>query len=361
MKKVMTDNRMLWVRNLEWLAAATKPDIIECELGSEVEISGLLNLADGAILCAASTDEPDQAGLYKYLLKIKSASRPPLPPTSSTKGYVFKDGLLGELVALLSGFLEARFYILSVSWRSLTPSSLPRKREYSPLRRASNEGIDPVVFGKRERHFAQSLPDFLGRVGSVESKYHQRIITGFHHYARALREIAVDQEMVFIRLVSAVEAVAVDEVVTDDIFRDRSLEDLVKELPRAEREELVKIFEVRKTKARFVTFLERNSNGFFKGGVKAQSTKIKKSQLPSICKAVYNARSAYLHRGEPMFLSQPLRKPQNWDMDPAGDMVMQGRRFPAQAKLPYPYFFHRLVRHCLLNYVNSLPSVGSIG
>jgi hypothetical protein len=87
------------------------------------------------------------------------------------------------------------------------------------------------------------------------------------------------------------------------------------------------------------------------------SLEIKKADLPQVLTAIYNARSAYLHAGEPMYLSMPIKGGERWDIDPTLGMTIDNREFSPRPKLPYAYFFEGLVRHCLLSYLetNSLP------
>jgi len=63
---------------------------------------------------------------------------------------------------------------------------------------------------------------------------------------------------------------------------------------------------------------------------------------------VYIARSKYLHAGEPMFLSQPIKGGEKWDIDPTACMIADNSSVAPAQKLPYTHFFEGLVRHCLL-------------
>jgi cation transport regulator ChaC len=65
------------------------------------------------------------------------------------------------------------------------------------------------------------------------------------------------------------------------------------------------------------------------------------------------ARSKYLHAGAPMFLSQPIKGGEKWDIDPTAGMIADNRSFTPAQKLPYAYFFEGLVRHCLVNYLKA--------
>ena len=134
----------------------------------------------------------------------------------------------------------------------------------------------------------------------------------------------------------------------------KTFEDIVRGdlLSKAEKEKLKKTFENRKSKARFITFIEKHSSGYFKGGnYKAKHCKIPKKQLSKVLRTIYDARSSYLHNGEPMYLSQPMHGGEKWDTDPSMGMIVDNRSFSASQKLPFTYFFEGLVRQCLLNFL----------
>jgi hypothetical protein len=68
---------------------------------------------------------------------------------------------------------------------------------------------------------------------------------------------------------------------------------------------------------------------------------------------IYDARSAYLHDGESMYLSTPFQQ-FNWDKDASLGMYVGKRKFSAKKQLPNVQFFEGLVRHCVLNYIDQL-------
>ena len=57
------DNRMGWIRNLETLASGCPHYTVEYELGSECQIPGLLDYADGKLICAAMSTERRGCGM----------------------------------------------------------------------------------------------------------------------------------------------------------------------------------------------------------------------------------------------------------------------------------------------------------
>lgn len=163
--------------------------------------------------------------------------------------------------------------------------------------------------------------------------------------------------MVLVRLVSAVEALSgcVKLRKKDDLFAGAKFQDLIRDedLAADASAELQRIFEVRKAKARFKRFVLDNCGGFFKGGnFKARHCRITKAELPKLLSSVYDARSAYLHDGEPMYLSSIQPHGTNWDTDPSTEMEVDQRRYTKDQKMPYPHFFHSLIRHCLWHFLS---------
>lgn len=203
------DNRMGWVRNLDRLRkGASRSYQVEYEIATEVRIPGVLDYADGRILCGCYAAEPSRNGLRKYLLRIAVAGpdEPYYKCAADRKGYLFRDGIPGELLALFALFFQCRFYLLAAHTGELSPRSIPCRFDYEPVYIPCDVRVDPFVFGVGDRNFAEGLSDFLASVERLPQEYHQPLIVSCHHYLRALREIGLDEEMVFIRLVSAVEA-----------------------------------------------------------------------------------------------------------------------------------------------------------
>jgi hypothetical protein len=354
------DNRMRWVRNLEAIAKAKQLYTVEYELGSEIHIPGLLVFEKG-IICASMGIHPSRDGLFPYNLIVKYplGANPPTPQADE-KGYFFKDGVVGELIALFSLHFRCRFYLLSSRFVPHDPAnSITLKEEYDFLYQKPDPAVHPPIFQEGKRNFASGLPEFLRSAAKLKTDRHQQFILASYHYARALKEVGIDSQMVFIRLVSAIEALSKDTPLKDkiDIQEHKDIKGLVKgsALRPEVKQELLNAFNVRGSKKRFVRFIQGHSAGFFKGGnFKAPHLKIKKSDLPTTLTTIYNARSAYLHAGEPMYLSMIVKGAGiRWDTDPTFGMTIDNRQFSAEQKLPYAFFFEGLVRHCLLHYIKA--------
>jgi len=357
-----SDKRMLWIRDLDALRTEGTAATLDAEFGSEVAVAGLLDYADGAIRCSRVMVEVDAAGMYRYFLRLKlPAPQAQAPSQGTARGYIFPKGAVGELLALFSLFLEARLYLLSISHLASGPDTLPIKQEVRPLRGAFGPDLDRVVFAGTERNFATALGSFLDQIRSIPAEKHQAVAFATSHYARALRQIGLDEEMVFVRLVSAVESLAQGQPIPDDRVDGASLEQrlCLDRLSPDEREEITTSLRTRRTKARFVAFLQQFCIGFFdREPREPQRTQVTPETLGAVAKAVYDARSAYLHSGDPMYLSLRIHDRPGRHMDPFSGMTWQDRAFRRREKLPYADFFHRLIRHCLLAYIRALPPTG---
>jgi len=356
------DERMLWVRILDQMSDSS--DIInieEHEFASDTMIPGILEYGNGKILCGALTFNRDENQLYKYLLRIIVPQETYKQNANLAKnnGYYFKGGAIGELLSLMSLYYQCRIFHLSSSTGDLTSHGLKVKEEFFPIIRNPAPYFDPKSYdGKYERNFSLGLSSFLDNVTNLPQKYHQSIVLSAAHYAKALRESGVDEEMVFIRLVSAIEVVSKWTKLSsnDDKLNNYKIQDLFKteKLDKTLIEELEKIISHRKAKQKFISTIDSNIKGFFKkGNFKARNTHINKSNLRTILSTIYDARSSYLHNGETMYLSHPMGFGRGWDTDPTFGMIIDRRKFSDKKKLPYGDFFQRLVRHVLLEIIEN--------
>ena len=348
---------MGWIRNLESLDGA-QHYTVEYELASECQIPGLLDYADGKIICAPMSIRESKDGLWLYNLILTYPFGRPCDVNRKVdeKGYYFKDSIVGELLALISLFFRCRFYLISSRDAPANRrQGLTIKTEYPFLRRSCNPGIHPPVFENGNKKFGKEVADFLDLARTLDVNLHQKFVLACHHYALALKEIGIDPEMIFIRLVSAIEALAKDMPLAtkDDALEERTVIDLIEgsKLNGKLQNELKSVFEVRKSGKRFIRFVETHCAGFFKGGnFKAKHLKIKRTDLPKTLAVIYKARSRYLHEGESMSLITRIKGFDKWDLDP-GEGVVDNRLFPASKKLPHAYFFEGLVRKCILDYL----------
>ena len=68
-------------------------------------------------------------------------------------------------------------------------------------------------------------------------------------------------------------------------------------------------------------------------------------------KHIYDARSGYLHSGEPMYISLLYRGHEKYDIDPSLGMIIDRCSISDSKKLPTIIFWEGLVRNCILNYL----------
>jgi hypothetical protein len=254
--KAMSDSRMRWILNLEEIETRSW-HWMEYEIASEGFVDGLFQHDNGAILCGALDFTPDEAGLYHYLLKIKTAEWTK-PKDATKKGYVFPDGTIGELLALFSLHFRRRFYLVSSSFGELTDHSL-KIRTLLPLSRiCCPSSTHPQVFSSERHDWSGGVNKYMDTVRKLDSRYHLEFMQAANHYARALREIGIDQEMVFIRLVSSVESLSTKKHVKlskdDDPLGDLDVEAC--NLSGDQKAAIKGLLDTTKPKLRFVALLQ---------------------------------------------------------------------------------------------------------
>jgi hypothetical protein len=350
------DKRMLWLRGLDavsqWPSGAF---VLEAEIASEARIFGELSYGDGAVCLRPTTFEPDRRGLFKYVLRVQSADEPSADDRqvrATKEGYAFPDGPIGELVALCSLRLQARLFLLSVTYRGPLGGDVPTfKTEFAPCPDRVDPRIDSVLFDESRRNFVSDVGPFLDEVRSLPAEFHLEFAVAAERYARALRTIGEDPELVIVYLVSAVERLA-GRALPDDPLQGLSVEEIVRPglLAPEQLEEFGKLLRTRRARQRFVEFIAQNSTDFLDNEKREPAhTQVTPANLRAVMAAVYDARSGYLHNGDPMYLSPRAPAFPDWHMDPSVGRYIQNRHLSERQKLPRIDFLHRLVRHCALN------------
>jgi hypothetical protein len=250
------DNRMGWIRNLETLARNSEQFTVEYELGSECRIPGLLDYSDGRILCALMSTKENRGGMWLYNLILHVPRDRHGHNLKAGKGYYFRDGRLGELLALMSLFFRCRFYLIYSRHLPGDPRmGLTIKTEHPFVRVKCNPAIHPPLFESPNKNLAIDFKEFMDTVKTLDHRLHQDFILACHHYARAVREVGVDPEMVFIRLVSAIEVLcrhmALDR--KDDALDEQKIARLIEssDLSTEQKKELKSAFDVRKSGKKF--------------------------------------------------------------------------------------------------------------
>lgn len=354
------DNRMGWVRNLTKIKEeGAETYYTEYELVTECRIPSVLSYDDDAILCGGMTLDREES-LKHYLLKIKYKAFPEYNENADKNGYYFEGGIAGELVSLMSLFLQCRFYQVAIYQGELTSSSLRTKMELPLLYKKCHPVIHPTIFEQegRTRRFIE-IKDFLDQIRTLNSIYHHSFALAAHQYAIALRNVGVDEEMVFIRLVSAIEALSKHTKLEpqEDPLAGKTLEEVVaKEHQNTETVEAMKnLFDNRRTALKFRKFIRTHMGASLPSAPPMENTGYKwitTENLDEILKRIYTARSKYLHEGQLMYKSMHMHGILG-DFDPSLGMIIDNHEFTADEQLPLPSPFENIVRTCLLNFVKA--------
>ena len=335
----------------------------EYEICSEVRISGVLDYGNGFLLCYL-LEEKNKMGLYTYGVQVKSVQKEfKFDESKYTKdGYCFKDGLIGELMALFSVFFQARFYLKATNGFFTSPNEqirrLRHKNEFHY--RKPHPFFNYEMFSDQKRNWAyqNGLGEFLDTFKNIDGQYHQSIIRAFYWYAESIKEIGVDHQLFFIKMVSSVEALLKYIDIPKDDFPEKIKMVINKQVFNGEqKDEIEKWLQNRKIRQKFSIFLSQYSKGFFKGRRwKAKHCHIYRNDVALFAKKIYDARSAYLHVGNPMYLSDDLTSDfaKTWDLDVSMGMMVDRKEYSAKEKLPRTRWFERITNHCLKSFMGSI-------
>jgi len=355
------DNRMQWILAMEDAEKAKdeKAYFTDYEICTEVRIPGVLDYGNGSLMCALFQEE-NKNGLYTYTIKLKHVYKEYKFGESkhSKEGYYFKDGLIGELMAIFSVYFQSRFYLKATVSGELTSKSVRTRYENDFRYVRPNPYRNFEMFTTdQKRNWAQpdGLMGFLDRIRGIDQQYHQNLMRAFFWYAEAVKEIGLDTQLFFIKMVSAAEALLKFLPKSNDSI-EKKLGKLIeaKKFDAAEIQEVQNWLENRKIRQRFGLFFEKYSVGFCKGGKrKAKHCYIKKEEINDYVRRIYDARSAYLHSGKPMYLSQDMsmKDAKFWDLDASMGMMADRKKFDHKEKLPRTRWFERIVNYSLRKFI----------
>lgn len=372
---------MNWIEHLERTSINLNDteNTLVYEFLSECFIPGQLNYENEKIQCRGLFPHMrpygGKHGMNHYTIHISREFHEPNPQDSwkwiqeahnnaTSKGYYFSSGMCGELLSLFSLFFQCRLYLYSEY--QISKNIINSRLEHNFLYHKCDPIIHPKVFNTSERNFVYIEP-FLNKVRTLPSDKHQRFILACNQYARALKSIGIDSEMVYIRLVSAVEALSKNHKLSlssennsSPKLLGKNFEDLFEsaKLESDQKEELRKILDVnkeniiclgsQKAQEKFIAFVKQFSETFpFKKG--SEHIYVLQENLGKVLKDIYHSRSLYLHQGEAIFISRPLNFENDWDYDSSAGGIYGNRE--VTGKLPHPYWFEDIVRHCLMTYL----------
>ncbi len=357
-KQKTQDKRMAWILRFDELerAEGEKEHFTEYETCSEVRMPGVFTYGNEMLHCSLY-QEADENGLYTYLLRIKNVEKifEYDEESFSKDGYYFEKGLIGEILAILSFYFQARFYLKA---EVLIFGDIKSRREHK-LRYRKIDGLKCVnyeMLSDQKRNWSDAgLVQFFESIRNLGQEHHQKLIQAFNWYSEAIKELGIDHELFFIKMVSAVENLLKDIKTPDDSLKVKLLE--LKEdkfFTKKEGTDVDNWLENRGIIKRFLGFFDKYSAGYFKAGFrKAAHCYIRKKDSEEYLKRIYNARSKYLHEGKPMYLSLNMchKESWKWDVDPSGGMGVDRRKIPGKEKLPHVRWFERIANHSIKNFI----------
>jgi len=374
-----TDNRMLWIRALERRAAVQEVSAMtryseEHELVSEAEIHGRLYYADGLLSSWFTGASPYIPGLHTYALKLDLATADDLSRTetgelilrASEDGY-FSRSLEDEIISLMSLWLHTRFFWVQCTHGEGSANSISVRHgdpfTYHRCKNAAQKKSCLFKGYRNSKKTLKSLGTMLDMVKHLPVDVQRRYYLAASHYADAIRLIGHDDEIAYIRLVSAIEVLAYLETLENDELPNklrRIIDADPTQFTGPEKSELNSYIKHRKVRFKFLQFINRYSDGYFVGRpTTPEHCWVTQETLPQFAESIYKARSKFLHEGEPLWISNEMAidgsEDRGWDLDGSLGMIRDQHQWTQADKVPTVLFFEELVRHCLLNYLGIFP------
>jgi hypothetical protein len=365
----MSRKTMRWINVLKKAQSRSVDQqyVSEFEIASECRIPGLWNY-QGGLLRSHLLTEKDEKGLYRYLVQVTETNFTDDDreewKKADAEGYYLPGPPSEELMALYSVFFRSRFYLISWSYRELNSTDVLFKNlhrfTYIPCR----PEIHPTIFDQsKPRNWAKDLDEFFDQIQKMPDHLHPKFALACLHYLKALREIGIDEEMVFIRLVSAIECLMPNpHDLPEDPF-PKNLESFcnLSVLKKAARNSLSDWFNKhRRVRYRYLNFIMRYCHNY--PLPKGCEHLADKKKMLSCLGAIYTARSKYLHEARPMFLNDLPSVAQaaycHYDFaSKQPGRVIDQHSWTIGEMLPRAYLFEGLVRHCLLSYLKEKSDV----
>jgi len=340
-----TDNRMLWIRELEHTRKTPedKRYIQQHEIVSECFIEGMLQYEDGLMSAWGNFHKNSYIHtLHTYVLRItlaegdraKYTDDGTLVLTASPSGY-FSVSSEDEILSLLSLKLHMRFFhVHTTTLHSLPDShffqSFGSPFTYHPCNNPRN--LKSSLFSGKGKNIREAL-DTLDAVKTLPPGTHHKFYRASSSYAAAVRWIGLDNQLAYLRLVSAIEALSSRKGGSK--------------------------------KRDFVKFMCDYGAGYFDGRpVEPTHVWVTMDSLAQIAGAIYKARSRYLHDGEAMWISEEMgnndKQGRWWDFDGSLGMIKDQHEWGEHEHLPTVMFFEELVRHCLLTYLEKESKINAV-
>lgn len=360
------DNRMQWILKLEELEKAHEERVYytEYEICSEARITGVFTYKNGAFE-SSLYQEADDNNLYTYILKIKDIEKSFEYNKNdySKNGYYFKEGMVGEIITLFSFYFQVRFYLKATISGVMRSHRIRTRIEKKFLYKKSIDDLTCLnieMFSEQNRNWCKDngLSNFFDSIIKLDQKYHQSLIYALHWYSVAIKEIGIDHELFFIKMVSSVESLLnISNMEPDDLEKKITQLNSEKIFSPDEWNQIKNWLDNRKIRKRFSGFIKDYSEGFFVEVVgSATHCYILENDVIKYSNRIYDARSAYLHTGKSMFLSMDMRSEESkkWDTDPCLGTSADRNTRSEEEKLPRTRWFERIVNYSLKSFIKSL-------
>src|SRR3989339_689903 len=274
--------------------------------------------------------------------------------------YYFDDNIIGEILSMLSVFFKARFFILA-----------------------------QYYLDKDDNFFNRIIKDEMMNlnVKLLRLELYENFMYSCKYFHLALKEInslELSAEMVYIRLVSAIEKLTSSGLKSYKSELKKMLSKKIDEsgLNKEEKKAFSNIIGLYASTDFFIDSCLKYSKGFFDdinyildlpNPSFIQDHKITESESKKYIKNIYTARSQYLHAGSSMNLSSYdllyIKKTEigvlKYDINfkisedkKDEPIVVKGgfKEYTTKNILPYLHWFERLVNKCISNFLDDLSS-----
>ena len=273
----------------------------------------------------------------------------------------------------MSLHFQCRFYLLSESFYNEREKIEVDKNTHPIFYYKCKPQLHPSIFNKDKKRDFREFKEFLEKIKSLNPKKHQSFINACNSYLKALKQVGIDQELVWIRLIISIESLlgtyklkkhylqSFENIAQHYKFTVEHRE-LLKELLVVDKNGLIP---VGKTTNKFIEFIMEHSEGYLPSNIKKETERLyinTKEKLLIALPKIYNVRSRTSHNGKAMYFSMILNNNgMDWHTDPSispDDDLLKGLNSPYNHplkpyKLPYPWWFEGLVRHCIISYLES--------
>lgn len=374
-KEDTTDNRMqciTYIKELEQYEVPADNFFIgyatEYEYFSDSRICGVFTIGEKhPITFRMVESEENEFGYHRYILRIPTIINPVILGTMTNEeyskkiidnftearedGYYFKEGLAGELICIFAVCLRARFYLRNQVNRD---NKGPSTKITYPVFLPSTVSEYKAIFDDKKKNLTSDVIPFFQKVASLPDKGHFNIIHAFREYHEALKNIGIDHDITYLKLVVAIEGITTIEKKDRPSFQDDFPEcfKLLQEC-KEKLNKISKLWENRGSISSVTSFFDKyllSDNPEFTETI-CMNEKGEKSLLPfrKTVDRIYDARSKYVHEGLQMLISKNSFTDSYYEPILGG--VRDRKKITVDEMLPMISYFDSIVNVSLIAYV----------